>query len=250
MKQLTRLQSTKTLITLAALMTIFAFRPFSGNDCNCDKEVTEKTIKSKEFNRMPKFDDTLIGKDFYDLSAEDNRTLWYRDVESPEETKFTSLWNDYARNNYHASHLDFLKYYQDKQDIELAFQFGPNGDLWAYHIFVVKKVDCCYLITRSYFRHARFTSKRYAILDKPQLDSLFAVIGEQKIAQIDTVETFDYCGYFRDNRNKKSFYINFEKSQVRVTDKQDTARKYMETPPEINKLYEFVDDKIKWTKTY
>src|SRR5690606_825443 len=121
--------------------------------------------------------------------------------------KLTNLWNDYAPNNYHASHLDFIKNYQGKKDIELAFQFGPNGDLWAYHTFVIRKVGCCYLATRSYFRHARFTGKSYAILDKPQLDSLFSVINEQNILPLDTTETFDYCGYFLDNRNKKSFYI-------------------------------------------
>ena len=243
-------RTTITLIVLTALTTIFAFSPILESDCDCDKTATEKTIKSKDFNRIPEFDDKLTDKDFYNLSAEDNKRLWYRDVESPEKTKFTSLWNDYAPNNYHASHLDFIKYYQDKQDIELAFQFGPNMDLWAYHIFVIKKIDCCYLVTRSYFRHARFTGKRYAILDKPQLDSLFSVIAEQKVTQVDTVETFDYCGYFRDYRHKKSFYINFEKDQIEVTDKKDTTLKYMEVRPEIKKLYEFVDNTIKWTKTY
>ena len=241
---------TTILIISTALILAYAFTPIINSDCHCDKAATEKVIKSKDFNKLPQFDDTLTDKGFYTLSAADNRLLWYRDIENPEKTKFTSLWNDYARNNYHASHLDFVKYYQDKNDIELAFQFGPNGDLWAYHTFVVKKIDCCYLITRSYFRHARFTGKRYAILDKSELDSLFSVIAEQKVTQVDTVETFDYCGYFRDNRNKKSFYINFEKDQVWVTDKQDTTLKHMEVRPEINKLYDFVDDKIKWTKTY
>jgi len=120
-------QTTIVLIALTVVTMIFSFKPFSKNSCNCDKSVTEKTIKSKEYNRLPKFDDKLKDKGFYHLSAEDNKTLWYRDVENPEKTKFTSLWNDYAPNNYHASHLDFIKYYQDRQDIELAFQFGPNN---------------------------------------------------------------------------------------------------------------------------
>jgi len=243
-------RQTTIFIILIALTVIFAFRPVINNDCNCDKAATEKIIKSNNFNKLPQFDDTLTDKGFYSLSTADNKTLWYRDIENPEKTKFTSLWNDYARNNYHASHLDFIKNYQGKKDIELAFQFGPNGDLWAYHTFVIKKVGCCYLATRSYFRHARFTGKKYAILDKAQLDNLFNVLAEQKPHAIDTVETFDYSGYFMDNRNNKSFYINFEKDQLWVPSKQDTAIKTMEVRPEIDKLYDFVDDKIKWIKTY
>jgi hypothetical protein len=237
------------LVILTALTIIYAFR-LVDNDCSCDKPATKRIIKRKDFNKLSKFDDTLTVKGFYSLSAADNRTLWYRDIESPEKTKFTNLWNDYGSNNYHASHLDFIKNYQGKNDIELAFQFGPNGDLWAYHTFVIKKIGCCYLATRSYFRHARFTGKEYAILDKAQLDNLFIVLAEQIPQAIDTVETFDYSGYFMDNRNNKSYYINFEKDQLWVPSKQDTAIKTMEVRPEINKLYVFVDDKINWTKTY
>jgi hypothetical protein len=243
-------RQTAILITLTALAIIYAFRPVINNDCNCDKDATKKIIKSKDFNRLPQFDDTLTEKGFYSLSEADNRTLWYRDIENPEKTKFTNLWNDYFPNNYHASHLDFIKNYQGKKDIELAFQFGPNGDLWAYHTFVIRKIGCCYLVTRSYFRHARFTGKKYAILDKAQLDNLFNVLAEQKPQTIDTVKTFNYSGYFMDNRNNKSFYINFKKDQLWVSDKKDTTIKTMRVRPEIEKLYDFVDDKIKWTKTY
>ena len=239
-------------ITILIMLTaiFFAFRPVVKNKCNCDKVATEKIIKSKDFNRLQQFDDTLTEKGFYSLSAEDNQTLWYRDIENPEKTKFTSLWSDYARNNYRASHLEFINNYQRKNDIELAFQFGPNGDLWAYHTFVIKKINCCYLATRSYFRHARFTGKKYAILDKSQVDSLFNVLAEQKTQVIDTIENNDYSGYFMDNRNNKSFYINFEKEQMWVPTLKDTSIKRMQVRPEIKKLYDFVDDKIKWTKTY
>lgn len=243
-------RQTNILIRLTVLTVIFAFTPAFEKDCICDKAATEKIIKSKDFNKIPKFDDVLIDLAFYSLSATDNKTLWYRDIENPVKTKFTSLWNDYARNNYHASHLDFVEYYQDKNDIELAFQFGPNGDLWAYHTFVVRKINCCYLVTRSYFRHARFTDKRYAILDKPELDSLFSILDEQKVTQVDNVETIEYSGYFRDNRNNKSYYINFKKDQVWITDKQNTTIKRMEVSPELNKLFDFIDNRIQWTKTY
>ncbi|MCU0431957.1 MAG: hypothetical protein MUC87_00725 [Bacteroidia bacterium] len=237
---------------MTALIAILAFRPVIDNDCNCDKVATEKIIKSKDFNKLPQFYDTLTDDGFYSLSAADNRTLWYRDIESPEETKFTNLWNDYAPNNYHAAHLDYIKNYEGKDDIELAFQFGPNSDLWAYHTFVIKKTDCCYLATRTYFRHARFTRKSYAIMDKSQLDSLFSVINEQPVLPPDTTETFDYCGYFCDNRNKKKFYINFEESSILtpVPNQPDTTFKQQVPRPEINRLYDFVDRKIKWIQTY
>jgi len=239
------------IIILTALTIIYAFRPVFNNDCVCDKSVVKKIIKDKDFNHISKFDDaSLTDSSFYELSAIDNKTLWYRDIENPEKTKFTDLWNDYAPNNYHASHLDFIKHYQSKKDIELAFQFGPNGDLWAYHTFVIRKVECCYLATRSYFRHARFTGKSYAIIDKSQLDTLFKVLAEQKTLNVDTTESFDYCGYFMDNRNNRSFYIAFEKDQLWVPTKKDTSIKTMEVRPEIKKLYDFVDHKIKWTKTY
>ena len=245
-------QRTKiTSIVLIALTTIYAFSPILESDYDCDKTAIEKKIKSKDFNRMPEFDGKITDKDFYNLSAEDNRRLWYREIESPDKTEFTHLWNaETSSNNYYASHLDFIKYYQDKQNIELAFQFGPNMDLWAYYIFVVKKIDCCYLVTRSYYRHARFITKQYAIIDELQLDSLFSVIAEQRIEQVDTVKTSDFCGYFRDNRHNKSFYINFVKDQIWVTDKQDTTLKHKEVRPEINKMYNFVDNIIKWTMTY
>lgn len=251
-------RQTTILIILTALTIIYAFRPVIDSNCNCDKAATEKIIKSKDFNKLPQFDDTLTDKGFYSLSAADNRTLWYRDIENPEKTKFTNLWNDYAPNNYHASHLDFIKNYQGKKDIELAFQFGPNGDLWAYHTFVIKKIGCCYLATRSYFRHARFTGKKYAILDNEQLDSLFNVLSKQKYSNIGQTESFDYCGYFVDNRNNKTYYINFDKDQLTETTWHDTTKTEFPIPdiesqkprPEIELLYDYVDNKIKWTKTY
>lgn len=238
------------LIFLTALTMIFAFRNDQGNECDCDKSATETIIKSKDFNKSPQYAEKLTDKGFYSLSASDNKELWYRDIENPVGTKFTPLWNDYAPNNYHASHLDFVKYYQDKKDIVLAFQFGPNLDLWAYHIFVIKKVGCCYLATRSYFRHARFTSKGYAIMDSKQLDSLFIVLSEQKPQANDTIESFNYSGYFMDNRNNKSYNINFEKDQLWIQSEEDTRIQEMELRPEIKNLFNFVDKKIKWEWTY
>jgi hypothetical protein len=232
------------LAILIAFIIITSFTPMFDNDCECDKGKVEKIIKSKDFNRLPEFDDSLFYEEvFYKLSEYDNRILWYRDIENPEETKFTRFWNDYKPNNYHASQIDFVEYYKDKKDIELAFQFGPSIDLWAYNIFVIKKIDCCYLVTNSYFRHARFISKYYSIIDEQLLNSFFKILSEQKtLKEINenSIESYDYCGYFRDNRNKKSFYINFEKDQLWINYDDDTTHKSMQIRPEIQYLWDFL----------
>jgi hypothetical protein len=82
------------------------------------------------------------------------------------------------------------------------------------------------------------------------VDSLYLIIAYQKTMSVDTTENFDYCGYFVDNRNNKKFYINFDKDQMLVPSKHDTSIKTMQVRPEIDKLYDFVDNKIQWTKTY
>lgn len=233
------------------LPLLFFVLLFAGttDDCNCDIKKVDSIIHSPTFNSLPTLDQ-LDELGFSKLSADDNMKLWYRDVESPEKTKYTSFWNDYSETNYHASQLEFVKFYENKKDVELAFQFGPNGDLWAYHVFVIKKVDCCYLATRSYFRHARFTGKRYAIIDKVKLDSLFTVLSKQSTLAIGEQESQDYSGYFRDNRNNRSYYINFEKAQTWERTPNDTSIKTLTTPASINQLYDFVDKKINWKVTY
>jgi hypothetical protein len=212
--------------------------------CVCDTLKAKSIITEKNYNHIPKYDTTSFKtQDFYKLNKDENRTLWYRDIENIDTTKFTSSWNDYARSNYHASHLDFMSFYENKNNIELAFQFGPNMDLWAYHIFVIKKIGCCYLVTRSYFRHARFTYKAYSIIDKTQLDTLYLILERTNRQSVTDKEDFKYCGYFMDNRNNRKFFIDFEKETLKSDNDQVPK-------PEIKKLYEFVDKTIHWTKTY
>jgi hypothetical protein len=214
----------------------------TNEPCICDTTKVMSIIKSDDFNRIELYDkDSSPAESLYMVNAIENKRLWYRDVENPEPTKFTKYWNDYVANNYRANQHDFVNYYKGKENIEIAFQFGPNEDLWAYHIFVVKKVDCCYLITRSYFRHARFTYKAFSILDQPRLDSLFQVIDPIKKSSIDTAESWNNCGYFADNRNKTGYYIDFVK-EVDV--------KTQRPKQEIMNLYNFVDKRIKWKVTY
>jgi len=215
--------------------------------CDCDTLAIKALIASKNMNRVPQYDSSTFEKyDFYKLNSSINRALWYRDIENVDTTKFTNLWNDYGRANYHASHLDFVKYYTGKKDIELAFQLGPNLDLWAYHIFVIKKVGCCFLVTRSYFRHARFTYKAYAIINSKQLDSLYTILSNVNTQPVGNQEDFKYRGYFVDNRNKKQFFIDFdnETEQVKADNEKRQRRE------EVKAICEFVDNNIKWIKTY
>ncbi len=211
-------------------------------DCSCDTTKAIQIISNEEFNKLSKYDTiTFLGDSLYSLSAEENRKLWYRDIEHKDTSKFTKYWNSYAPNNYHANHLDFVKYYENKSNIDMAFQFGPNRDLWAYHIFVIKKLDCCYLATRSYFRHARFTYKAYAIINGNQVDSLHRILEPINKLPIDSSGTRNYSGYFVDNRNKTKFHIDFNK---------EVKEESNEPKEEINNLYEFVDKKITWTVTF
>lgn len=216
----------------------------SNSPCSCDIAQTRKIIKQKDFNRLLPYDKGSFSKsDFRNLSKDENRLLWYRDVENINPTKFTSLWDDYSSNNYHASHSDFINFYEGKRDIELAFQLGPSLDLWAYHIFVVKKIGCCYLVTRSYFRHARFTYKAYAIIDDQQLMVLYTLLDKINRHPIPESETRKYCGYFADNRNNKKFYIEFNQ-ETEVTAEETKPQK------ELADLFQFVDKGIRWKKTY
>ncbi|MBT1701029.1 hypothetical protein KK083_29320 [Fulvivirgaceae bacterium PWU4] len=216
----------------------------SQNDdaCSCDTTKFLYTIRSGEFNRIPEYDTiTFAAGKLYDLSANENKRLWYRDIENPDTTKFTRYWNDYLPNNYHADHLDFVNYYENKPETEIAFQFGPNMDLWAYHIFVIKKSGCCYLATRSYFRHARFVYKAFAIIDKSKVDSLYAILEPISKIPMDADSSWRYRGYFADNRNQTKFYVDFE---TEMEADHRTPKK------EVKSLYNFVDNSIKWVKTY
>jgi len=229
-------------VTLCALPNRHLLAQYISNECDTSK--INSIIWDESFNRLPKYDaKTFTIQDFYKLDKDENRILWYRDIENIDTTKFTSSWNDYARSNYHASHLDFIKYYENRQDIELAFQLGPNGVLWTYYTFVVKKINGCYLVTRTNFAHARFRYKAYAIIDKAQLDTLYSILENTNRQLVTDKEAFSYCGYFVDNRNERKFYLDFQKDVIESDSKQKPK-------PEILELYDFVDKKIIWTKTY
>lgn len=229
-------------VILCGLTNKYLFAQSAPFDCDTSK--INSIILDKNFNRLPKYDTTTFTvQDFYKLDRDENRILWYRDIENIDTTKFTSSWNDYARSNYHASHLDFLNFYENRQDIELAFQLGPNGVLWTYFTFVVKRINECYLVTRTNFAHARFRYKAYAIINKTQLDSLYSTLEKTNRQLVNDNNTYSYSGYFVDNRNKRKFFLDLQKEVIETDGHQKPK-------PEIMELYDFVDKKINWTKTY
>lgn len=219
------------------------------DSCNCDSNIVKRLIKRKDFNQILPFDNaTFSNSKFYQLDSQTNRKLWFRDIENPTKTKFTALWDAYSQSNYYASPIDFLQYYENRNNIELAFMFGPNADLWAYHIFIIKKINCCYLITRSYFRHNRFTYKSYSILDGHKLADLYKIISNAHPKKIDSTKSYGYCGYFMDNSNKRKYLIDFS---TEVIQEKDSSNIIHDKPKEeILTLYNFVDKEINWTVTY
>lgn len=215
--------------------------------CTCDTSAALLVINDSSFNRIGAYDtSSFTAQNFYELEPGINRQLWYRDIENTRATKFTTLWNAYYPANYYASQIDFLNQYCDRSDIELAFQFGPNHDLWAYHSFVVKKIACCYLVTRSYYRHARFNYKAYAFLNKQLADSLFAILDRTEKIPLDSLKSFGYSGFFADNRNRKEYYLDFERYFELRNNNDSTKMK----STGFEQLFNFVDKEIQWRITY
>lgn len=214
--------------------------------CDCDTAKARQLVTSKKFNRIPAYDTaTFTQADFYTLNAGINRMLWFRDIENADTTKFTRLWKAHQLYSYRAKHTDFVKHYNGRKDIELAFQLGPNSDLSAYDNFVIKKIGCCYLITRSYFRQGHFSCKYYSILSSTQVDLLYAILDKINVQPVSDIEEYVYCGYFADNRNKKTFFINFEKEIDDIRDGYDEVQPKVE----VRILFDFIDRTIRWTKT-
>jgi hypothetical protein len=110
------------------------------------------------------------------LDSAANRLLWFREIETGPSTSVTPLWDAYVSTNYQSSGEDFFKAYQGRDSIDLAIQIGPNNYLWAYHHFILRPFNDCWILSRSYFQHARFTYKAYAVLNGAQVNALLAAI--------------------------------------------------------------------------
>lgn len=209
-------------------------------NCNCDFSAVKRIIDSKSYLTKSKYDNSSFKPDtLFSLSESENRLLWFRDIESADSTKFTPFWMD-RETSYHADNLDFIRYYSQNNNFELAFQFGPGGMMWTYHSFIIKKIKCCYLITRSSFTHARFRHKSYAILSRTALVKLRGHLSPFMNNSIPEKEEYGYHGHFIDNTNNKKFFIDFEKEM-------DSLNK---PSRRIDAIYKFLDDSIKWVDKY
>jgi len=222
----------------------------SDKNCDCKKENIELLITKRNFALEIKTEE-----DFYKLSKKKNRILWFDDIESPKPTDFTPNWDSYHKKNYHFSRKDFIKKYHNNEEIPIAFNIGPNWDLGAYTLFVVKKINDCYLLTLSYFRHSRFTYKSYSIISECQLDKLFSLLKNiTKSFELERDQNIDWDidACFVDNRNNQIYFPKMYDS-VESTELFEGKMTTFITD-ELNEKMKFFNDylykEINWIKTY
>jgi hypothetical protein len=201
--------------------------------CPCDSACLWKIVMDPMFGAMPA--DSL--DNIYGLTREECRSLWFRDIESPDTSKFTRQFNSYFASSYYADNRDFASYYKGRKDIPLAFQLGPNMDLWAFHSFVARSIDSCYLLTHSYYRHARFTMKEFAFLDRAGLDTLRTRLYALKSTSQDTSW---YSLVVSDNAHNEQFFAGMGNRE----DVDSLVQKLR------NQLYDHLDKVIAWRKSY
>lgn len=224
------------------------------SNCDCDTLKAKATVFHKEFNNIPLFDTVnFLQQNFDTLPRNVKELLWFRDLENAIPTQFTSFWSsgrftrikdsDTTDKVVVSREKAFVDRYFNRQNIELAIELGPNMDLWAYHYFIFRKIENCYVVTHSYFRHARFTFKSYAIINETQLKSLFEILEKANVEDFVGQTANGYAGYFVDNRNKRNLFIDFQ-SKKNVRENQNN---YSE---EIQNLFEYLDKKIAWNVTF
>lgn len=222
----------------------------SDKNCDCEKENIELQITKRNFAL-----EINTQEDFYKLSKKKNRILWFDDIESPKPTDFTPYWDSYHKKNYYFSRKDFIKKYQKNEEIPIAFNIGPSWDLGAYTLFVVKKINDCYLITLSYFRHSRFTYKSYSIITKSQLDKLFSLLKNlTKSFELKKDQNIDWDtdACFVDNRNNQIYFPKMYDS-VEITDLLDgkmTTFGTEELNENMKSFNDYLYNGINWIETY
>lgn len=209
-------------------------------NCICDTTKAIRTFLSRDYLHIAEYDsDSFAPDSLYSLTQEKNRDLWFRDIESPNKTKFTPYWNSYNTSNYLTNNKDFIEYYStENEDVELAFQIGPLGFLWGYYSFVVKKVDCCYGITNSAFVHGRFRHKSHAVVDHVKIQELRNLLNPFINDSLQTND--DTKCKFIDVPNQKIFFVPLE-------DASDTLNNFTKSGQDI---LNFIQDSIPWTTTY
>ncbi|MCK6544199.1 hypothetical protein L6Q79_16140 [bacterium] len=191
----------------------------------------------------------ISSKEFYSLTQEANRTLWFKEIGLPCASSITPLWDDYHQNNYRAAGKDFIDYFSSDTSILYAAQFGPNLDLWAFTSYVARPFRDSVLLVHSYFRHARFTYKSYALISLSVSDSLHSLfLNLQKYEPDSSWEDADFSGFIIEGRTRFSFIVDLSKAYHYVD--VDSVRKKRVTNDEVTSLNSFLDNSIKWKTTY
>ncbi len=209
-------------------------------NCQCD------TLNLRSNPGLSTRDTAITTEQFFELDDTINRRLWYHDIESTDSTRFTRLWDDYHEHNFHASHTDFKTNYKGSSRVELAFQFGPSGPLWSFYTFVLRKEQCCYVLTRSSFVHARFRYKAYTFPTEQQIDSLFGFIEALPHAQSNEENEAHMRATFVDNRNDDAFDVLLEQYKY----DKDGRQQSVPVDSAVIKLLDYVDRKMRWTESY
>jgi len=122
--------------------------------------------------------DTLKSEEYLDFSNEDdNRQLWYKEIETPVKTKYTKEWFDNPFY-FHADNEDFEHNYSRHDSIFFAVQIGPYGAMWSYKTVTCKKAGDRYQLVCTVFTHNRFRYKATALLDQNKFIGLSDIIDQ------------------------------------------------------------------------
>jgi hypothetical protein len=204
-------------------------------------------------NRQPAYANTISTPDeFYDLSKEQNRELWFAELESPNKTTFTRFWDSYHENNYRISQSDFIQNYSNSKDIILAFQLGPNIlNMSSYDIFTARKIGDCYLLVRTYVSHDRINGKSYSVFNKSEFQSLTEYLNTNTHKVEKLSENLDQ----RIDKNTL-FMVNnldLEIKWINVFNEYDEPDEDGFTPinesnPAITELFELLNSSGKWSE--
>ncbi|AYB34188.1 hypothetical protein [Chryseolinea soli] len=226
------------LINVCLLAFCCQVKKNTNAECVCD------TVKLKSQLRPIVSTPAAEVANFYKENEAENRRRWFAEIERIDSTQFTRLWDDYHDNNFHTSHADFKSFYENSDNTELAFQFGPEGPLWTYYTFILKKKKGCYVFTRTNFAHARFRYKAYSFVGRQTVDDLFDYINTLKRIEMD--EPNYMAASFVDNRNDEVFDVEIERFSM---EQNDGGRRL---PPDsaIIVFLKFLDNEIRWTETY
>lgn len=207
--------------------------------------------KLLDANKQPRFAESIsTSNKFYELTKELNRKLWFSELESPKNTKFTRFWDSYHENNYRISQFDFIQNYNNSEDIVLAFQLGPNIlNMSSYDIFTVRQVDECYLVVRTYVSHDRINRKSYAIFDKGEFQKLREYLNNYTLRSEDIQRTLDE----RINKNTLFLVNNLEDKITWINvfnEKQEPDEDGFiplnEPNPIITELFELLNSTGQW----